>query len=271
MAIQLALTLPPELEKFKSVILESAKPFIRITPQKNADLTLWQSKFGGLPYLPKTMTYPTDSKGHPLTLLAQINFEEMPDLDPFPTKGILQFYIADDDLFGLHLKEDNDFEALTVQKDFRVLYFPETTNCLDDLTTDFSFLPEFEMSPVESPCALQFEKAHEIVPMSDYEFDARLGEDFFAQFGDKEDDIAEKYDDLSDADGSKLGGYAFFTQYDPRADMKLDNPYILLLQIDTNDEADIMWGDSGVGNFFIELDKLKQGDFSKVAYTWDCH
>ena len=32
----------------------------------------------------------------------------------------------------------------------------------------------------------------------------------------------------------------------------------------------ILWGDAGVGNFFIDLEKLKQRDFSDVFYTWDC-
>lgn len=52
------------------------------------------------------------------------------------------------------------------------------------------------------------------------------------------------------------------------------SPYdTLLLQIDTDgsDKVDyVMWGDSGVGNFFINHKKLAQLDFSDVFYTWDC-
>lgn len=43
---------------------------------------------------------------------------------------------------------------------------------------------------------------------------------------------------------------------------------ILLFQLDTVE--DIMWGDSGVANFFISRDALKNKDFSKVYYNWDC-
>ena len=35
-------------------------------------------------------------------------------------------------------------------------------------------------------------------------------------------------------------------------------------------EDEIMWGDCGVGNFFISSDDLKRLDFSRVLYTWDC-
>jgi len=44
----------------------------------------------------------------------------------------------------------------------------------------------------------------------------------------------------------------------------------LLLQIDSIGEH-ILWGDVGVGNFFITEDELKRKDFSKVLYNWDCY
>jgi uncharacterized protein YwqG len=52
----------------------------------------------------------------------------------------------------------------------------------------------------------------------------------------------------------------------------LFSDYELLLQIDSSEaEADeICWGDVGVGNFFIRREDLRNRDFSKVLYTWDC-
>ena len=47
-----------------------------------------------------------------------------------------------------------------------------------------------------------------------------------------------------------------------------DVPEILLFQLDTTE--DIMWGDSGVGNFFIKKEDLVKKDFSKVWFNWDC-
>ena len=44
---------------------------------------------------------------------------------------------------------------------------------------------------------------------------------------------------------------------------------ILLLQIDTDDSLNIMWGDSGVANFFIKKEDLLNLDFSNVIYNWD--
>ena len=72
--------------------------------------------------------------------------------------------------------------------------------------------------------------------------------------------------------GHKLFGYPAFTQVDPRS-MVSYSQYILLLQIDSIGVADkeIMWGDSGICNFFITEADLKDKDFSKVLYNWDCY
>ena len=42
----------------------------------------------------------------------------------------------------------------------------------------------------------------------------------------------------------------------------------LLLQIDSDDY--ILWGDCGIGNFFIPKKSLIEKDFSNVLYNWDC-
>ena len=87
-----------------------------------------------------------------------------------------------------------------------------------------------------------------------------------------QDELDETPDWLPDAPGHKIGGYPCFTQEDPRNIPKEDHHDILLLQIDTDNigEREIMWGDSGVANFFISRENLKQRNFQDVIYTWDC-
>ena len=65
----------------------------------------------------------------------------------------------------------------------------------------------------------------------------------------------------------QLGGYPYFTQDDPRPGQYEDFD-TLLFQLDSCDL--VLWGDYGVGNFFISRDALKRRDFSKVLYNWDC-
>jgi uncharacterized protein YwqG len=264
MTQQLDIDLSPELEKFRDKIEATVKPFVKITAKENQKLTWWQSKFGGLPYLPKNYDYPRDSNGKPLYLLAQINFAEVPDSEDFPSEGILQFYISEGDSWG------QDLENAFQQDKFRVIYFPEIIHTETDLITDFSFLPEPEDLPFEESCSLQFEQQIAPVNIWDGEFDEVFGEDFFAQFGEKEEEISGEYDDKFPADGHKIGGYAYFTQSDPRPYLSKEK-YVLLLQVDTDEEVGIMWGDVGVCNFFIKPEDLEQLDFSNVLYNWDCH
>ena len=92
----------PLLAPYKAAILAAEKPTAEITLEPCGNLTLSQSKIGGLPYLPPDAEYPRNSYGQPLTLLAQINFAEMPPLPDFPTSGILQWFI---DLHGFFVDE----------------------------------------------------------------------------------------------------------------------------------------------------------------------
>ena len=69
--------------------------------------------------------------------------------------------------------------------------------------------------------------------------------------------------------GHKIGGYPNFTQSDVR---KIGDYEILLLQIDSEgtEKNEIMWGDCGIANFFIREKDLKELNFEKVIYNWDC-
>ena len=48
----------------------------------------------------------------------------------------------------------------------------------------------------------------------------------------------------------------------------------LLFQLDSDywkNQWRILWGDAGVGAFFINSKKLEELDFGDVLYNWDCH
>ena len=97
-------------------------------------------------------------------------------------------------------------------------------------------------------------------------------EEELEEYIEEQDELDETPDWLPNAFGHKIGGYPGFTQEDPRDIPKEDDHDSLLLQIDTDNigEREIMWGDSGVANFFISRENLKQRNFQDVIYTWDC-
>lgn len=222
------LQIPKELEQYRSILEESIKPYIKVSGTL-AETTLFESKFGGYPYLPIDQEHPKDSK------------------------GMLQFFVsADDELYGA------DFDHPTIQKDFRIIYHSTIIEDLNKVITDFSYLNTLELEDFIIPEAakLQFELDHQPVTSRDYRFEKIFSEDIdWEAIVDKENntELGELYDDLCKDFGHKIGGYPFFTQTDPREwEEKYHQHDILLLQIDTDDSLNIMWGDSGVTNFFIK-------------------
>lgn len=208
-----------------------------------------------------------DEENQPLKLLAQINFADVPHhLPHFPTTGILQFFIDPfDDVLGL------DFEDGQSQKGFRVIFHEHIIEDKAQLIQDFSFITnklEDFYFPVEKEMALTFTTNTEALSMNDFRT-----EKTYAPFYDdllEDDDIADAFYDAYGGTGHKMGGYPFFTQTDPRAYGDYPDATILLLQVDSIGDH-IMWGDVGVGNFFISEEALKRRDFSQVLYNWDCH
>jgi len=253
-------TLPKDLLPFEPQIKGSVKPFIRITAQPNAETGLLQSKFGSQPYWPKAEDYPKDAKGNPLHLLAQINWAEVPPITGFPEKGLLQFYVADDAMYGMNLDD------LADQANFRVVYFA----AFDESTalTDFSFLDTPKDFPLTQAFALHFEEKQAPVAPEDIAFEQVFESSPYGFFEQFDEAVKEEYMALATAQGHKIGGYAHFTQEDPRFWEEGYEAYQLLLQIDSEGEG-INWGDRGIANFFIKPDDLQALDFSKVLYHWD--
>lgn len=252
----------PLLAPFRERLLATAKPSVEMQLTLAEDLPLWQSKVGGKPYLPLNVPYPTAENGNPLTLLAQINFEEVPEMEGYPKKGILQFFVdSEDDLIG------SDFDNPQNTAGFRVLYHADITKDTSLLQQDFPQVDENEFYLPFSfgeEFSIRFEKKEQFISITDFSF-----ENLIPDYYDLEDEIRDAiYDSELYSSGHRIGGYPYFTQHDPRAYDTIPKDYELLLQLDSDNG--LMWGDCGVGNFFIHPEDLKRLDFSKVAYTWDC-
>ncbi|MDF2833939.1 YwqG family protein [Chryseobacterium indoltheticum] len=238
-----------KLEKYK---LETIK--IVATPlKKEESLEIFDSKFLGTPYLPKGMEYPKDKENKPMVLWAQINFADIPALDGYPNQGILQFFVS---------SEWFDMD------DYKVVFHSDIT---EEFQTDFSFLTEdiYEESPIYCEHKLDFNKDIEYGSSEDLRFNMRFNDKDYWDFQETlTKDQTEEINKIIDGTGHKIGGYAYFTQADVRdynKDLKQD---LLLLQIDTDEE--IMFGDSGVANFFINPEDLKNRRFEKAWFNWDC-
>lgn len=259
------LNLPNEIKVYKEVLAKTIKPYIKID-KILCKTDPWESKIGGYPYLKTLDNYPKDRFDKPMSLLAQINFKDLPENQIFPNSGILQFFIsAYDELYGMN------FDDATEQKDFRIIFHEDVTNDLDKIITDFSFLKKDlnNSSPITKEAKMIFKRALEPVSISDYQFEKYFGLPIFDFLEDFSDSSKDYFYKNCVSDGHKIGGYAHFTQYDPR-DAGCDDYNILLLQLDSDNDLDLVWGDCGIANFFIRYEDLNTLNFNDVLYYWDC-
>lgn len=261
--------LPKELQQYEDTILSSEKDFIKIELVPTTKSTVLRSNIGGYPYLPLDFAYPTNDNEKSLNFLAQINFAELPENDIYPKEGMLQFYIGTDDVYGL------DFNFKNIQNNYQTIFH---SSIEEACKTDFLFLDQLRkeaMSPfedIDKPFLMEFENRKEYVPTRDYRFNEYFGcfpFELFQKFEEKEYELHDYYMQKFNSAGHKMGGYAFFTQEDPRMYNTSIKGHRLLFQLDT--DQGILWGDMGISNFFISKEDLENRNFSNVIFNWDCH
>ncbi|MEM1505335.1 YwqG family protein [Domibacillus sp. 8LH] len=258
-------------EEWQETFLSTQKDIIEFSFTSDGELPLMTSKAGGFGYIPKSMAFPMNREGMPLSLLAQINFAELPALDLYPTHGLLAFYVDYyDDLIGA------DFDDYENKDGYRVFYFEsfseESYSREEQANMHTPFQDEEQYPIVDTELAMIPLLSKQILLADTVEFERTFHTSKFDFDG--FDPYDEKYETLIGF-GTQLGGYPSFTQTDPREYMKdgKEND-ILLFQLDScfgsGQDWEIMWGDAGIGNFFISLEDLKAKKFENVWYNWDC-
>lgn len=273
------------LEDINIVIEEikknNSRECVNIIIEENNSLNLTDSKFGGLPYISTDADTPKDSNDNQLALLAQINCSDLPENTLYPKDGLLQFWISRNDDFGL----DN-------KKDYCVKYIENIENNItkESILTKYKLLDEEnneEYSPFNkknTSFALKFEKGISTITSTDFLFEDIALKTIHELFPDE--NIEDLYDDLErdvfntlfkafKGVDHAIGAYPTFTQWDPRNPEEKDAYGITLLQVESHWDNDsnssgIMWGDSGVANFFINKEKLEHLNFEDVLFNWDC-
>ena len=269
------------------IVERNTEPALRFALVRGGEPGIFESKVGGTPYLPRDMAWPLDSNGTGMRLLAQVDCAGLEGLPDFPHRGLLQFFLGLDDVFGM------DFDDPTAQKGFRVLYH-ET---VDSAVTQAEVLakeaeapqPEGDAgyyTPLFGVYGIRFAPA-EVQRINSQDF--RAWDQFLAKWNELHGtDIKTQWDyyratkingefppSKEKAPYHQMGGYPYFTQEDPRINAgELANLDVLLFQLDSDGGKEVgdlvLWGDCGVANFFISREALRRRDFSRVCYNWDC-
>ena len=270
------------IEKMKE---KTAMPSYKIEIRKDGYLpSIFESKFGGVPYWDLNKEYPVDALGKKMMLLAQINFSKERLMDErLPKQGMLQFFIsAYDEVYGA------DFDEPDSQSNFRVIYHEMVDENMTkdqilalDIPVNTDETLELEYPLMTEEFAISLHKTIAYMGTEVCDFDKTFGEVVKEVLG---TDItgqsafnfleSEEFDELCEAindGGHWMLGYPYFTQYDPRDSAEYYDTLLLQIDSEMGEGTDyVMWGDCGVANFFINSAALKNRDFSKVLYNWDC-
>lgn len=282
---------------------------VGLTASENTWTADCKSKIGGIAYLPENEIYPRNENGEPLALLFQLNFAEIAEqVDisqlryELPKQGILQFFIEDDDSLGVEKHQirfwnnvdlaQNEIELHKVVDDLKDIHENNGGKYWLPFNINRQLLMHFELSRQSTHfhCAEYQQFSAQIDELKDkgiYDYLDEFGDNLSTEYSKSYQYFAE----VSSYNKHVILGYPEFTQEDPRYFVEYsDDPdlicyddveyntsfpsYISLLQIDShyNDDGgeDIIWGDCGIANFFIHPDDLKNADFSKMVYYWDC-
>ena len=295
-----------KIQCFQEIVNEiqeaSKRPVCRLH-LSHETFCITDSHLGGIPYLPHNETYPTGNDGQSLWLCAQINFAQMPPMEGFPSKGILQFFLSDFDYdggFGLYSEQDG-----TIQGPWRTFYYPsvdETVTeeeCRTKMPEQWEDAADLWRTP-NRPLKMTFLPVEqEVVNHENYLFDALFAAALTKRLPDADPETYMPYaidsktpEERNALDkiyhqirigGCKIGGYPRYYQDDPRlysesCGKPLEKWDILLFQLDDDnftfpagdiDNMDISLN-GGTLNFLIRPEDLEKCDFSQVLPEWAC-
>lgn len=255
--------LPEELQPFANAIGSTLMPVISACEADASAPLHIGSQLGGRPWWPKGKPFPKGTDGKPLYLLIQINFAQTPVLGAFPRSGLLQLFIGSNDHYGAN------FENLLKPTGFQCVFHEDLDQAMDEASAPVA-LERGCYSPLEEPMVAKpigFVLEQMVVEVSDHRFERMLPAIAASEA------LTESYGEWTSeaiaVSAIRLGGYPTFTQQDPRAYAPNDTVGdMTLLTVDTTEG--VMWGDSGVAQFFMHEADLKRRDFSRVAFNWDC-
>jgi len=225
--------------------------------------TILDDKIGGNPYLPINIEYPKDKNGNYMPLLIQINLKNI-DLVDYPKKGILEVFVS----------KDFDYPS-----EYVIKYFEEGL----EYQTEF---PDIDLNNFVLSESIKIELKKDIthMPLSDYRSKQNIynaiqkvygcglvidTKEYYKNYITCTDNWYNEITKSLSIPKANIGGYADFTQQDPRFNDN-EQKTECLLKIDSYLDERINIGDSGILFILIEPSDIKKCRFENATFDWDC-
>jgi uncharacterized protein YwqG len=236
------------------------------------------SRIGGLPDLAESYEWPLDEDGKPLAFLCQIALTDLPDVArelELPEAGTLYFFFdQEQSVWGFDPK---DFPK------WRVIYAPaEMVGNAERLAPDgladnyiYNAVPLAFSTIATYPG--EYDKRLTASGIDDQAYwnflDTQRGDPPFHMIGGHPYAVqnANMEDDCQLVSGGiYLGDGSGCHSASGKALLGQPHDWRLLLQLDSDDDAGMMWGDVGMLYFWIRASDLAKKDFSKVWMVLQC-
>jgi len=227
-------------------------------------------RLGGLPELPEAEEWPVWEGHGPLSFVASFDCARLPSaaLDiALPADGTLAFFYFDGQVDGGWAVVTPDEPGTWAGA--RVLYVPAGVAVAERAAPE-GLRPYTEVALTASPeatapCLWHPAVQREFAPMPDFQ---------------------QAVSDHAGGTEHRIGGHADPVQNDvetevargalgspPWTDPRIKDEalrWVLLAQIDTDDDADMMWGDCGALYWLIRPEDLAERRFDRAMFTWQC-
>jgi uncharacterized protein YwqG len=274
-----------KLERVVAQITEISSQRLVYFDVEPGQASIFESKIGGLPYLPKEATVPQNEDGKELCFFGQFLFDDMPEADiNLPQTGLLQIWLLNDQTVGA---DDYNVRSAETSLAKQLIYYPDLDQTVTEAEVSAKYQPPAaDRFPVQGEFIITYdegEQAHHYSSDNDYaELFIEIWNELYPDEAiedqeEFEDYVAEELEDMDEFDpdyGNQLGGYPHFFCEDNRTEETgLADYKVTLLALDGDvafsDGSRISFAPGAVVFFFMTEEDLDNRDFSKIFYTWN--
>lgn len=247
-----------------ATLLEQFEPFAKnaITLKRNENKSF--TRFGGIPFAPQNFVWPMHNN-KPIPFLLQIDFAEINadgKLADFPTTGLMYVFV-DNDKVNFEDKDINDTDYTYKEGEtFKILYFENADGGLDSAELSDNLQTIYNEFYVSAELVKTYPDLDDCNEDDCEELSSlfRLGK-------------MNNYYDYFYQHRHLIGGWASYVQGGGFIADRRENAneeWTLLMQIESDEKYEFMWGDDGTLFFYISLKDLKRRNFNNVTLDMQC-